>query len=250
MDQTTVGRRYRIERKIGEGGTAEVYLAFDSVLNREVALKWLRPQFAADRGFRSRFEREAQAAARMNHPNIIAIFDVGEDRGLPFIVMEYIPGQTLDAIIADEAPLHPDDVAILMDQVGAALDFAHAQGIVHRDIKPQNILVDPTGLVKVVDFGIAKGLSDSALTQSGTSIGTAQYVSPEQASGLMATPESDIYSLAVVAYEMVTGVLPFTGETVVGIATQHITNPPPDPSDVNRELPHEVADIILRGLDK
>jgi serine/threonine protein kinase len=250
VDRKLINRRYRIERQIGEGAAAEVYLAQDSVLNRKVALKSLRPQFAADPSFRTRFEREAQAAARFNHPNIIAIFDVGEDRGLPYIVMEYVDGETLRTIIDQEAPIHADDVAILVEQVAAALDYSHQRGLVHRDIKPHNILVDQQGLAKVVDFGIAKGLSDEALTDAAESVGTVQYISPEQASGLMATPESDIYSLAVVAFEMLTGQLPFDSETAIGIAMRHVNDPAPDPAEVNPNIPHEVADIILRALSK
>ncbi len=250
MDRKLINRRYRIERQIGEGAAAEVYVAHDSVLNRKVALKSLRPQFAADPSFRARFEREAQAAARFNHPNIIAIFDVGEDRGLPYIVMEYVDGETLRTIIDQEAPIHADDVAILVEQVAAALDYSHQRGLVHRDIKPQNILVDQQGLAKVVDFGIAKGLSDEALTDAAESVGTVQYISPEQASGLMATPQSDIYSLAVVAFEMLTGELPFDSETAIGIAMRHVNDPAPDPSEVEPNIPDEVADIILRALAK
>jgi serine/threonine-protein kinase len=250
VDRKLINRRYRMERKIGEGAAAEVFLAHDSVLNRKVALKSLRPQFAADPGFRVRFEREAQAAARFNHPNIIAIFDVGEDRGLPYIVMEYVDGDTLRTIIDQEAPIHADDVAILVEQVAAGLDYAHQRGLVHRDIKPHNILVDHQGLAKVVDFGIAKGLNDEALTDAAEGIGTVQYISPEQASGLMATPESDIYSLAVVAFEMLTGQLPFDSETAIGIAMRHVNDPAPDPAEIDPNIPHEVADIILRALSK
>lgn len=250
MNRQIVNRRYRIERKIGEGGMSEVYLGFDIVLNRRVALKTLRPQFAANRLFRIRFEREAQAAAGFAHPNIIAIYDVGEDNGFPYIVMEYIEGQTLKEIIESEGPFHPDDVAILVEQVAAGLDFAHAGGLVHRDVKPQNVIVDHNGLAKVVDFGIAKSLSDGSLTEAGSSLGTVQYVSPEQASGLSAVPESDIYSLGVIAYEMLTGELPFESDTAVGIAMRHINDEPPDPALVNPDVPPAAADIVLRALSK
>ena len=250
MNRQIVNRRYRIERRIGEGATAEVFLGFDIVLNRRVAIKTLRMQHAANRAFRLRFEREAQSAASLSHPNIIAIFDVGEDNGLPFIVMEYIDGQTLKEIIQSEGPFHPDDVAILVEQVAAGLDFAHANGLVHRDVKPHNILVDRHGLAKVVDFGIAKGLSDSALTEAGTGLGTVQYISPEQASGLMATPESDIYSLGVIAFEMLTGQLPFESDTSIGIAMRHLNDPPQDPSAINPDVPPEASDIVLQALEK
>lgn len=245
-----IGRRYRVERKIGDGATAEVFLAYDTVLNRFVAIKLLRTHYAADRGFRLRFEREAQQAARLTHPNVVAIFDVGEEKGLPFLVMEYVDGQPLDEIIREEAPLHPDDVAILVEQVASALDEAHRRGLIHRDIKPQNVLVDRQGVAKVADFGIAKGVADAAMTDSGLVTGTAAYVSPEQASGLIATPESDVYSLAVVAYEMLTGRVPFERESAMAAAIAHVNDAPPDPSDLNPGVPSEVADIVLRGLAK
>ena len=250
MNRQIINRRYRVEQRIGEGATAEVYLGFDIVLNRRVAIKTLRSQHSTNRAFRLRFEREAQSAARFSHPNIISIFDVGEDHGLPYIIMEYIDGQTLREIIQEEGPFHPDDVAVLVEQVAAGLDYAHQHGLVHRDIKPENILVDRHGLAKVVDFGIARGLSDSTLTETGSGIGTVHYISPEQASGLMATPESDIYSLGVIAFEMLTGELPFESESAVGLAMRHLNDPVPDPASVNPDVPPEAADIVLQALEK
>ncbi len=250
VNRTTVNRRYKIERKIGEGGMAEVFLGHDDLLHRPVAIKSLRPQYAADAGFRARFEREAQAAASFSHPNIIDIYDVGEDRGTPYLVMEYVPGETLKEIIENEGPFDPDDVAILIEQVASALDYAHERGFVHRDIKPHNILVDGDGLAKVVDFGIAKGLADTTLTEAGSSLGTVHYVSPEQASGLMATPSSDIYSLAVLSYEMLAGRLPFDSDSAVGIAMKHINEQPRHPSLINPDVPRQAGDIVLRGLAK
>lgn len=250
MEHRIVNRRYRVDRLLGEGGMAEVHLGHDMLLHRPIAIKTLRPQFARDPSFRSRFEREAQAAASFSHPNIIDIYDVGEETGTPYIVMEYVPGENLAQIIEAEGPFDPDDVAVLIEQVASALDYAHERGFVHRDIKPHNILVDDAGLAKVVDFGIAKSLADSSLTATGTGLGTVHYVSPEQASGLMATPSSDIYSLAVVAYEMLTNRLPFEADTPVGIAMQHVNEPPPHPSSVNTDLPRTVGDIVIRGLAK
>ena len=250
MEQTTVNRRYRVDRRIGEGGMAEVYLGHDLRLNRAVAIKVLRSQFASDPLFRARFEREAQAAAGFTHPNIIDIYDVGEEGRTPYIVMEYVRGDTLKDIIEEEGPFDVDDVASLLEQVGAALDYAHDRGLVHRDIKPQNILVDDQGLAKVVDFGIAKGLADNHLTEAGSGLGTVHYISPEQASGLMATPSSDIYALAVVAFEMLTKTLPFDADSAVGIAMRHVHDSPPAPSSIVPSVPRSVDSIVLRGLAK
>ena len=229
---------------------ATVYLGHDLLLGRDVAIKSPRPQFSADPGFRARFEREARAAAALSHPNIIDVYDVGEDDGTPFIVMELVRGQSLKAIIAADAPFHPDDVAELLEQIGGALDYAHARGYVHRDIKPGNILIDEHGRARLVDFGIAKGLADGDLTEAGSSLGTVGYLSPEQAAGLMATPASDVYSVGVVAFEMLTGELPFAAETPVGVAMRHVHDPAPRPSHVVPGLPPQVDPIILRALAK
>ena len=248
--ETTVNRRYRVDRLVGEGGMAVVYRGHDLLLGRDVAIKALRPQFAADPAFRTRFQREAQAAAGFAHPHIIDIYDVGEEDGTPYIVMEFVQGQTLKEIIDAEGPFHPDDVAALLEQVGAALDYAHERGYVHRDVKPQNILVDGRGLARVVDFGIAKGLADADLTEVGTGLGTVHYLSPEQASGLMATPASDIYSLGVVAFEMLTRRLPFEADSAVGVAMRHVHDEPPRPSSVLPSIPAAVDAIVLRALAK
>jgi serine/threonine-protein kinase len=248
--QSLVKSRYRVGRRLGEGGMALVFAGHDLLLGRDVAIKTLRPQFAADPAFRVRFEREARAAASLSHPHIIDIYDVGEADGAPFIVMELIAGQSLKEIIAAEAPFHPDDVAELMTQIASALDYAHARGYVHRDIKPGNILVDDLGRARVVDFGIAKGLSDADVTEAGTGLGTAGYLSAEQAAGLMATPASDIYSAGVVAFEMLTGELPFRAETPVGLAMRHVHDPPPPPSRFVPAIPPPVDAVVLRALDK
>jgi serine/threonine-protein kinase len=248
--QALVRGRYRVGRRLGEGGMATVYLGHDLLLGRDVAIKTPRPQFSADPGFRARFEREARAAASLSHPNIIDVYDVGEDDGTPFIVMELVRGQSLKEIIAADAPFHPDDVAELLEQIGGALDYAHVRGYVHRDIKPGNILVDEHGRARLVDFGIAKGLADGDLTEAGASLGTVGYLSPEQAAGLMATPASDVYSAGVVAFEMLTGELPFAAETPVGVAMRHVHDPAPRPSLVVPGLPPQVDPIILRALAK
>jgi serine/threonine-protein kinase len=248
--QTLINGRYRVERRLGEGGMAVVYLGHDLFLGRDVAIKRLRSQYAADPTFRARFEREARAAAALSHPNIIDIYDVGEEDGLPYIVMELVRGQSLRDIIATEAPFHPDDVAQLLQQIGTALDFAHAKGYVHRDVKPGNILIDEHGRARVADFGIARSLADGELTDDASGFGTAGYLAPEQAEGLMATPASDVYALGVVAFEMLTGERPFTAETPVGVALRHVKDRPPAPSQKRPDLPRSVDGVVLRALDK
>jgi len=248
--QSVVNRRYRIDRPVGDGGMAVVYRGHDLLLGRDVAVKVLRPQYASDPNVRARFEREAQAAAGFAHPNIIDIYDVGEEDGTPYIVMEFVRGQTLKEIIGAEGPFHPDDVAALLDQLCSALDYAHERGYVHRDVKPQNILVDARGHARVVDFGIAKGLADADLTEIGAGLGTVGYLSPEQASGLMATPASDVYSAGVVAFEMLTRRLPFEADTPVGVAMRHVHDPPPPPSSLRPPIPPAVDALVLRAMAK
>ena len=250
VEQTTVNGRYRIDRRIGDGGMAEVYLGLDVLLNRQVAVKVLRDQFARDPAVRLRFEREAQAAANFSHPHIVEVYDVGELGNVPYIVMEFVQGETLKQVIDDEGPFDADDVSALLEQIGAALDYAHARGVVHRDVKPQNILVDRDGLAKVTDFGIAKAVTDSSLTETGTGIGTVHYLSPEQANGLMATPASDVYSLGVVAYEMLTRELPFDAESPVAVAVAHTRDEPPRPSTLEPTITGAVDAIILKALEK
>jgi eukaryotic-like serine/threonine-protein kinase len=248
--QSLLKNRYRVGRRLGDGGMAIVYLGHDLLLGRDVAIKTLRPQYAADPAFRVRFEREARAAASLSHPNIIDVHDVGEDGGLPYLIMELVRGQSLKEIIAAEAPFHADDVAELLEQIGGALDYAHARGLVHRDVKPGNILIDAHGRARVVDFGIAKGLADVDLTEAGSGFGTVGYLSPEQAEGLMATPASDVYSAGVVAFEMLTGQLPFSAETPIGLAMRHVNDRPPAPSSIARSVPAPIDAIVLRALDK
>lgn len=229
---------------------AVVYRGYDLVLDRPVAIKVLRGQFAADASFLRRFEREAQAAARLSHPNIVSVYDVGRDDGTRYIVMEYVPGKTLKQLILEHAPFSLDEAIHIVRQVAAALDYAHQHGLVHRDIKPQNILVDERGFVKVTDFGIAKGLTDVSLTEAGFGMGTVHYVSPEQARGEPATPASDIYALGVVLYEMLTGHLPFDADNPIGLAMQHVHEAPPQPRQFNPNIPPAVEAIILRALAK
>ncbi|HLI50447.1 MAG TPA: protein kinase [Thermomicrobiaceae bacterium] len=250
MPARILNGRYRLDEPIGEGGMAIVYRGYDLLLNRPVAIKVLRDQFGGDANFLARFEREAQSAARLAHPNIVSVYDVGEDRQTRYIVMEYIPGRNLKELIDRQGPFSVEGASFVIRQVAAALDYAHLHGLIHRDIKPQNILVDDAGNVKVVDFGIAKGMSDSSLTEAGTGMGTVHYVSPEQARGQAATPASDIYATGVVLFEMLTRELPFAADTPVGIAMQHVAAEPPPPSTFNPAIPEQVDQIVLCAMAK
>ncbi|MBX5443950.1 protein kinase [Sphaerobacter sp.] len=250
MQARALNGRYRLDERIGEGGMAVVYRGYDLVLNRVVAVKVLRDQYISDSNFLRRFEREAQSAARLSHPHIANVYDVGQDGHTRYIVMEYVDGPNLKELIRRQGPFSVDGAAFIIRQVAEALDYAHAHGLVHRDIKPQNILVDQDGHVKVVDFGIAKGLSDANLTEDGTGMGTVHYVSPEQARGAQATPASDVYATGVVLYEMLTKRLPFEADTPVGVAMQHVSASPPPPRQFNPAIPPEVEAIVLRALAK
>src|SRR5438093_1930353 len=198
-------KRYRIEREIARGGMAEVYLARDESLNRQVALKALFPEFAREPSFVERFRREAQAAANLNHPNIVGIYDWGQESGTYFIVMEYVEGRSLRDLIRSEAPLDANQAAEITAEIASALAFAHRGGVVHRDVKPGNVLLTQSGTVKVTDFGIARAGTSDGLTQTGSVMGSATYFSPEQAQGLAVDGRSDVYSVGVVLYEMVCG---------------------------------------------
>ncbi len=250
MQTRTLNDRYRLDEVVGEGGMAVVYRGYDLVLNRDVAVKLLRDQYGSDENFLARFDREAQSAARLSHPNIVNVYDVGEDNNVRYIVMENIEGPNLKELIRRQGPFTVDGAAFIIRQIANGLDFAHARDLVHRDIKPQNILVDNNGNVKVVDFGIAKGISDSNLTEAGTGMGTVHYVSPEQARGEQATPSSDVYSTGVVLYEMLTKTIPFDADSPVGVAMQHVNAVPPPPSEINPLLPKEVDEFIEIALAK
>src|SRR5204863_3181074 len=222
--------RYEIQRLLGHGGMAEVYLGTDRVLGRQVAVKVLGPQFARDATFVARFRREAQAAAALNHPNVVSVYDTGSDDGTHFIVMEYVRGKTLSDVIREDAPLLPERAAEIAQGVAQALAFAHKGGIIHRDVKPGNIMLTPTGDVKVMDFGIARATSSESLTQTATVLGTATYFSPEQAQGEPVDARSDVYSLGIVLYEMLTGRPPFNGDSAVTVAYKHVREQPVLPS--------------------
>jgi len=245
-----LGGRYSILDTIGEGGMATVYRARDGFLQRTVAIKVLRPQYASDAEFRERFRREAQSAAALSHPNIVNVYDVGREDGSNYIVMECVDGRTLNDIIVSEGRLSVDRTADYSAQILEALDHAHANGVIHRDIKPHNILITRDGRVKVTDFGIARAVSASALTETGRVIGTVNYTSPEQARGAPATAESDIYSLGVVMYEMLTGRLPFAGDTPVAVALKHVQEDPVPISLLNPSVPPEFERVVMRALAK
>ena len=246
---TIFAGRYRLERKLGSGGMADVWLAEDQELGRKVAIKMLHERYANDTQFVERFRREATHAASLSHPNVVSIFDRGETEGSYFIVMEYVEGRTLKELLVTRGPC-PVPVAIsYVRQVLAALRYAHRNGIVHRDIKPHNVLVDHEGRVKVADFGIARAGS-SQMTEAGSIIGTAQYLSPEQARGAPVDESSDLYSTGIVLYELLTGDLPFTGETPVEIAMKHLSQVPPAPSTIRPEIPRDLDLVVLRALAK
>lgn len=243
--------RYELSHLVARGGMAEVYRAHDRLLDRPVALKVLFPELSVDRAFVERFRREAQAAANLSHPNIVPVFDWGEDGGTYFIVMEYIDGRALSSILRTAGPLHPDRAAEIGADVALALAYAHRHGVVHRDVKPGNVLITEEGAVKVTDFGIARAVNtEESLTQTGAVMGTATYFSPEQAEGMGVDARSDIYSLGVVLFEMVTGRPPFMGDTPVAVASKHVREDPPTPRQINPAVPPDLEAIILKCMAK
>jgi serine/threonine protein kinase len=242
--------RYKVIDTIGGGGMANVYLARDMILERNVAVKVLRPDFSNDEEFIRRFHREAQAATSLNHPNIVSIYDVGEEDNIFYIVMEHIDGTTLKQYIQKNGPLSNEESVNIMIQLTSALANAHENQIVHRDIKPQNILIDEHGIVKVTDFGIAVALSSTTITQTNSFLGSVHYLSPEQARGGMATKKSDIYSLGIVMFELLTGRMPFFGESAVSIALKHLQNDTPSPKRWNSAIPQSIENIVLKATAK
>lgn len=251
LEGKLLGNRYEIIEKIGNGGMATVYKATDKVLKRNVAVKILRDEFTTDDEFIKRFEVEAQSAARLTHPNIVSIYDVGVDGNLYYIVMELIQGKTLKEIIIKEKGPLPWKWSINVSiQIASALEMAHRNNIIHRDIKPHNIIITEDGVAKVTDFGIAKAVSNSTITAFGTTIGSVHYFSPEHARGGFTDAKSDLYSLGVVMYEMVTGRVPFDADTPVSVALKHMQEEPVEPIELNPNLPIAVNKIIMRALQK
>ncbi|MFN7150400.1 MAG: Stk1 family PASTA domain-containing Ser/Thr kinase [Microthrixaceae bacterium] len=252
QDPRVLNDRYEIHRRLARGGMAQVYLARDRSLDRPVAVKELVPEFAADPSFVERFRREAQAAANLSHPNVVGVYDWGAQDGTYFIVMEYVDGPSLSRVLRSDGPFHPNRAAEIASEVAAGLGFAHSRGVVHRDVKPGNVLLTRSGQAKVTDFGIARALSspDEDLTQAGSVMGTATYFSPEQAQGLAVDPRSDLYSLGVVLYELVTGRPPFNGDTPLAIAYKHVQDQPAPPSTLMSGLPEALEAIIMKLLSK
>lgn len=250
-DNKPYGGRYELIQKIARGGMAEVFMARDQLLDRPVALKVLFPELSVNISFVERFRREAQAAANLTHPNIVSVFDWGEADNTYFIVMELVDGVTLSSLIKDRERIDPDRAANIASEVAASLSFAHRHGVIHRDVKPSNVLITEDGQVKVTDFGIARAATaDGDLTQTGAVMGTATYIPPEQAQGLVVDGRSDVYSLGVVLYEMLTGKVPFTGDSPLSIAYKHVREEPIHPRELVPEIPLGLEAIVLKAMAK
>ena len=245
-----LANRYQILKRLGEGGMADVYLAHDELLNREVAIKVLRGNLALDPVALLRFQREANAASGLSHPNIVEVYDVGEEEGHHYIVMEYVRGKTLKQLIQQRGALEKKEALAIMDQLVSAVNEAHKNNIIHRDIKPQNVLIKDDGTVKIADFGIATVADALQLTQTDTVLGSVHYLAPELARGESASMQSDIYSLGVCFYELLTGEVPFRGESPVQVAMKHLKEEMPSVLDFNPSLPMSIENIILKATAK
>lgn len=247
---TLLAERYRIDRQVGIGGMGTVFAATDERLGRSVAVKVLKEELSSDPKFVERFRREARAAAALSHPNIANVFDYGEDGSRYFIVMELVEGRDLSRVMREEGPLEASRALNLVEQMALALGHAHSAGLIHRDVKPANAIVMDGDRIKVTDFGIARATGESTLTATGAIMGTAQYVSPEQASGETPGPPSDVYSLGVVLFEMVTGAVPFTGDSPISVALRHVREEVPPPSSIDPEIPARVDEIVAAATAK
>ncbi|WP_125582894.1 Stk1 family PASTA domain-containing Ser/Thr kinase [Levilactobacillus cerevisiae] len=246
----TLSGRYRIVRALGEGGMANVYLAHDLILDRDVSVKLLRLDLRDDPSTIRRFQREALAATELVNPNIVQVYDVGEENGMQYLVMEYVEGTDLKAYIKDHFPIAYQEVIQIMEQILSAVETAHEHNIIHRDLKPQNILIDQNRVAKITDFGIAVALSEHSLTQTNTVLGSVHYLSPEQARGGMATKKSDIYSLGIILYELLTGTVPFEGETAVSIALKHFQSEIPSVREIDPRIPQALENVVLQATSK
>src|SRR5215216_5590894 len=247
---TLISERYRLEEKIGSGGMSTVYRAFDPMLERWVAIKLMHRDISNDPDQLERFRREARAVAQLNHPHVVTVIDAGEDDGAPYIVFEYVEGETLKERIRRLGRLPVSEAVAYAIEIGRALEAAHASKLVHRDVKPQNVLIDRDGRAKVTDFGIARSLEAQGLTATGRVLGTTDYVSPEQALGHEVTGQSDIYSLGIVVYEMLTGETPFKADTQVAVAMRHVRDPLPDVQRRRPEISAALAAVVERATAK
>ena len=252
MDMTgkVVGGRYELRGILGEGGMATIHRAWDRQLEREVAVKILREQYGSDPGFAARFRQEARSAGSLSHPNIVSVYDYGAEDESQFIVMQLIEGRDLSTLLSERGRLPPDEAAHIAAQVASALDAAHRGGIVHRDVKPGNVMITRDGEPKVTDFGIARAASEASMTLTGTTLGSVHYFSPEQARGDEVTGASDVYSLGIVLYEMLTGRRPFEGDSAAGVALKRLTDDPPPPSVYDSSLPEGLVAIVMRALER
>ena len=245
-----LGERYRIIDTLGEGGMANVYLAEDIILQRKVAVKILRLDLQNESQTQARFQREALATSELTHPNIVSVLDVGTDHGLPYMVMEYVDGPDLKDYIRENSPLDLREVIQIMDQILSAVALAHKHNVIHRDLKPQNILMDKRGNIKIADFGIAVALNQSSITQTNSVMGSVHYMSPEQTRGGLVTRQSDIYSLGIILYELITGTVPFNGDTPVSIALKHAQEPIPSIRKKDRSVPQALENVVLKATAK
>lgn len=248
--KNVIADRYEVVSHIGQGGMADVFLAVDTILNRQVAIKILRADLSTDAVSILRFEREAQAAAALAHPNIVEIYDVGDYKGHHYIVMEYVTGKTLKQVIRSRGPLVNEESVDIMKQLCSAISEAHSRGIIHRDIKPQNVIVKADGSIKILDFGIATAKGSMQLTQANNVMGSVHYLAPELAKGEAASPQSDIYALGIVLYEMLAGDVPFKADQAVQIALKHMREPMPDVRLINASVPQSIANVITRATAK